>query len=283
MSGDGEVGLGAPAGVESAAAFLRERVPWEPEILMVLGSGLGGLAGSVEDPVEIPFGEVPGYPAAGVAGHAGRYLAGMLEGRRVLVQAGRFHRYEGHLWGTVGAPVRVARRLGASLLVVTNAAGGLDRRLPPGSLMLLDDHINLMWEGPLSGPLHAGEERFPDMSAPYDRELQSRALNIAAALGIWLHRGTYVGVTGPSYETPAEVGMLARMGAHAVGMSTVPEVVTARALGMRVLGFSLITNPGAGLVPGTLDHHEVLEAGAAAAGTLERLLRGILSRGDGGE
>lgn len=264
--------------VREAVAVLEARLPDPPEVFGVLGSGLGGLTSAVEGAVTIPFEELPGFPAPGVAGHAGCFVSGRIEGRPVLLQSGRYHLYEGHPPRTVVLPVRVAAALGARILVVTNAAGGLDLRLAPGTLLLLDDLLNFQFRSALAGAVVEGEERFPDMSAPFDPELQRLALQVAAELGIPLPRGTYVAVTGPSYETPAEVRMLARMGAQAVGMSTVLEVTAARARGMRVLGFSLITNPGAGLLPGVLDHGEVLEVGRGAALRLESLVRGVVSR-----
>jgi purine-nucleoside phosphorylase len=264
--------------VREAASILEARLSEPPEAFVVLGSGLGGLSSAVEGAVEIPFEALPGFPPAGVAGHEGRLLAGRIEGRPVLLQAGRYHLYEGHPPETVVRPVRVAAALGVRTLLVTNAAGGLDLRLSPGTLLLLDDVLNFQFRSALAGAVVEGEERFPDMSAPFDPELQRVALEVAAELGIPLPRGSYVAVTGPSYETPAEVRMLSRMGAQAVGMSTVLEVTVARARGMRVLGFSLITNPGAGLLPGLLDHEEVLEVGKGAALRLEALVRGIVAR-----
>ena len=259
-----------------ATEYLRDRLPEAPEALLVLGSGLSALAALVESPVEIPFESVPGLPGAGVGGHSGRYLAGRLEGRPVLVQAGRYHLYEGHPSEVVCAPVRIARQLGAGTVILTNAAGGIDRRLSVGAIMLLDDHLNLQWRSPLMGAVLEGEERFPDMSAPYDPGLQKMALAAASDLGIPLEQGIYAAVLGPSYETKAEIRMLARLGADAVGMSTVPEVLAARAGGMRVLAFSLITNRAAGLGTDPLGHAEVLEAGRRSGGELERLLRRIV-------
>lgn len=269
------VGVGS-LDVRAVADALRARIVEPPEALLVLGSGLSGLATAVEDPVEVPFAQLPGFPSAGVAGHAGHYVAGRLEGRRVLVQAGRFHVYEGHPLAVVCAPVRVARRLGARTLLLTNAAGAANRLLEPGSLMLVDDHLNLLWRSPLAGLPEEGEERFPDMSAPYDRGLQGVALEVAAELGLRLERGVYAAVAGPSYETPAEVRALQRCGADAIGMSTVPEVITARALGMRCLAISLITNRAAGTGGGPLSHEEVLAMGRRAGEALQRLMLGIV-------
>ncbi len=263
---------------EGAARVLRERIGGIPEILAVLGSGLGGLAEEVEDPVSVPFQELPGFPPAGVGGHQGRFVAGTLEGRRVLVQAGRFHVYEGHAPGVVVAPVRAAAALGVPTLVVTNAAGGVNPDFGPGTLMLIRDHLNLMGRNPLTGPTVGEEPRFPDMTEAYDPGLRSLARRTAQALRIPLEEGVYAAVSGPSYETPAEVRMIGLLGGDAVGMSTVPEVVVARARGMRVLGISLITNPGAGISPTPLSHQEVLEAGREAAPRFQRLMRGVLAR-----
>jgi len=248
-----------------------------PLVFVVLGSGLGGLAEAVENPVEVPFSSLPGLPPPGVEGHDGRFLAGEIAGRSVLLQAGRYHFYEGHAPEIVVAPVRLAHGLGARTMVVTNAAGGIGRGLEPGSLMLIEDHLNLQWRSPLAGPVHPGEERFPDMSAPYDPDLLDLAERLGLEMGIPLVRGTYGAVLGPSYETPAEIEMMARMGAHAAGMSTVPEVITARALGMRVLGFSLITNLAAGRSGAPLNHQEVVEVGSRSAATLQRLVQAILA------
>lgn len=262
--------------LQDAADLLRDRLPWEPELLGVLGSGLGFLADAVEDPVSIPFDEVPGLPSAGVEGHQGRYVAGLMEGRRVLIQAGRFHVYEGHALDTIVAPVRIAGQMGVRRLLLTNAAGGINGSFEPGTIMLIEDHLNMMFRNPLMGPPREGEPRFPDMTTAYDEEYGTVALGVARELGLDLSRGTYAAVTGPSYETPAEIRMLETMGADAVGMSTVPEVIAARARGMRVLAFSLITNLAAGISPEPLSHDEVLEAAREAAGRFERLVRGVM-------
>ena len=262
--------------LDAAANALRDRIPQPPEIFLVLGSGLSGLAEGVSDAISISFEEVPGFPDAGVAGHAGRLVFGTLEGRKVLLQAGRFHFYEGHPAEVVVAPIRLAAALGVKTVILTNAAGGIARELNPGTIMLLDDHLNLMWKSPLAGPVQGEESSFPDMAAPYDQAFQDRVLSLAVEMGIPLARGVYAGVLGPSYETPAEVRFLERAGAHAVGMSTVPEAITAAALGLPVLGFSLITNRAAGLGGAKLDHREVLEVGREAGGALERLIRAFV-------
>ncbi len=262
----------------AAAAAVAEALPDRPELLLVLGSGLSGLGERVESAVEVPFGAVPGYPAAGVAGHAGRYVAGRIEGRSVLVQAGRFHVYEGHEMDVVVAPIRVAAALGVGTVILTNAAGGIADGLEPGSIMLIDDHINLQWRSALSGPVVGDEQRFPDMSEPYDRGLQALSMQVARDLGMPLSRGTYAAVAGPSFETPAEVRMLEILGADAVGMSTVPEATVARALGLRVLAFSMISNRAAGMGGEDLDHAEVLQTGQKAGVGLEALIRGVVKR-----
>jgi purine-nucleoside phosphorylase len=264
----------------AGAELLRARFPWgreAPDLFAVLGSGLGFMADALEDAVSVPFAEVPGFPGAAVEGHPGRVVMGMLEGRKVLVQAGRFHVYEGHDLGTVVLPVRIAAALGVPVFLVTNAAGGANPALGPGTLMLISDHLNLMGRNPLIGPAPPGEPRFPDMTAAYDPELRALARKVAGELGIPLAEGVYAAVTGPSYETPAEVRMIGALGGDAVGMSTVPEVIAARSAGMRVIGISLVTNPGAGLSPEPLSHEEVLEAGREAAPRFERLVRGVVA------
>ena len=267
---------GAGVDVEAAARTLERRFGGTPLVSIVLGSGLSELVEGVEDPVVVPFEEVPGLPTSGVVGHAGRFVYGRLEGRPVLLQAGRVHAYEGHPMEVVCAPVRIASALGVGAVIFTNASGGISRGLEPGTLLLLDDHLDLQLRAPLAGPVAPGEERFPDMSAPYDAELQRRALAAAAELGIHLPRGVYVAVLGPSYETPAEVAMLRTLGADVVGMSTVPEVITARARGLPVLAVSLVTNRAAGLSASRLSHDEVLETGRVAGRRLEALLRRIV-------
>ncbi len=266
-----------------AAEALSERIVRvlgreEPVAGIILGSGLGGLARRITGAVSIPFADVPGFPPATVAGHAGAFIAGRLADRPVLVLAGRFHLYEGHDVRLAALPVRVMRALGAKTLVVSNAAGGLRRTFRPGDLMLIDDHINLMFRNPLVGPVEPGDLRFPDMSEPYDRALRTVAREAALAAGIALQEGVYAALLGPAYETPAEVRMLERIGADAVGMSTVPEVIVARAIGMRILGVSCITNLACGLAPTPPSHEEVLETAAKAAVRLERIVTSVLER-----
>ncbi|MDE3129348.1 MAG: purine-nucleoside phosphorylase, partial [Gemmatimonadota bacterium] len=244
---------------------------------IVLGSGLGGLAARIHAPTVIPYGEIPGFPRATVAGHAGELLAGTLAGRPVLALAGRFHMYEGHEAALAAFPARVVHALGAPVLILSNAAGGIRASLAPGSLMLIEDHLNLMFRNPLVGRVEPGDERFPDMSDPYDPVLRALARSVADARGIALESGVYAALSGPSYETPAEVRMLGRLGADAVGMSTVPEVLVARAIGLRVLGVSCVTNPGAGLSETPITHAEVIETTARAAARFEALVEGVVA------
>ncbi|MDQ2665425.1 MAG: purine-nucleoside phosphorylase [Gemmatimonadota bacterium] len=261
------------AAAARAADFIRTRAGDDIPIAgIILGSGLGGLANRIANPVSIPFAEVPGFPTATVVGHAGKLIAGQLGGRRVIALAGRFHMYEGHAAALAGFPVRVFRALGADVLFVSNAAGGIRRTFRAGDLMLLRDHLNLMFRNPLIGQVETGDERFPDMSEPYDAALASLIREHAVALGIPLQEGVYGGLLGPTYETPAEVRMLATLGADAVGMSTVPEVLVARAIGMRVAGISCVTNLASGISPHPLSHAEVLETTTLVAERFESLV-----------
>lgn len=262
----------------TAAAAIRSRIgDLHPVAAIVLGSGLGGLADRIHAPIVIPYGEIPGFPRATVAGHAGQLLAGTLAGRPVLALSGRFHVYEGHEAALAAFPARVVHALGAPVLILSNAAGGIRPGFAAGTLMLIEDHLNLMFRNPLIGRVEAGDERFPDMSEPYDPVLRALARRVADARGIALESGVYAALSGPSYETPAEVRMLGRLGADAVGMSTVPEVLVARAIGLRVLGVSCITNPGAGLSETAITHAEVIETTARAAARFEALVEGVVA------
>ncbi|MEP6473422.1 MAG: purine-nucleoside phosphorylase [Gemmatimonadota bacterium] len=263
-----------------AAEVLQRRLGGDrPAIGLVLGSGLGGLIDELTNPISIAFGELPGWPMPGVLGHHGAFVFGRLGERPILIQSGRYHLYEGFSPAAVVRPVRLMARLGIKTILFTNAAGGIRRGLNPGDLMLLADHINLTWRNGLMGPSEIGELRFPDMSSPYDESLRRLALELARSRGVALVEGVYAGLAGPSYETPAEVRMLERMGADAVGMSTVLEVITARALGLRCLAISTITNPAAGLGPGGLSHPDVLATGAQSRGRLLQILAGVLAAG----
>jgi purine-nucleoside phosphorylase len=267
------------AAIEAATAAVRARLgSAAPRVAIVLGSGLGDLAAAVSKPTRIPYADIPGFPAPGVAGHKGELVAGTLEGVPVLVQSGRFHLYEGHPIETSALPVRVFAQLGIRTLVVTNAAGGIRSTFRPGTLMLIADHVNFMFRNPLIGPALEGEERFPDMSDPYDRELRQLARDVARERRIALDEGVYVGLLGPSYETPAEIRMLQRFGVDAVGMSTVPEVIVARARGIKCLGFSTITNLAAGISPTVLSHQEVLEVGRQVGDALGAIVQGVVAK-----
>jgi len=263
---------GAAAASAAADSIRRTIGDIQPVAGIILGSGLGGLARRIANPVEIPFARVPGFPTATVVGHAGKLVAGALGGRPVVTLAGRFHMYEGHRAALAGFPVRVLHALGVRTLFVSNAAGGIRRSFRPGDLMLIRDHLNLMFRSPLIGALEPGDIRFPDMSAPYDGALAQQLRDTASALGIPLVEGVYGGLLGPSYETPAEVRMLGVLGADAVGMSTVPEVIVARALGMRVAGISCITNLASGISPHPLSHAEVIETTNVVAERFESLV-----------
>lgn len=251
-----------------------------PRLAIVLGSGLGRLAESIAGAKRIPYAEIPGFPATTVAGHRGELIFGMLDGTPVVVQNGRFHLYEGLAPGLVVFPIRLFAELGVRTLMATNAAGGLNPNFRPPCLMLISDHVNLMWRNPLIGNRLRGEHRFPDMLGLYDRGLRATASDIALEHGIPLAEGIYGAVVGPSFETPAEVSMLRRFGCDAVGMSTVPETIAASARGMRVLAISSITNSASGLSKGPLSHAEVLGAGRKTAGDLELVLRGVVGRLD---
>jgi purine-nucleoside phosphorylase len=264
---------------EHVAASLKDRLGvGRPAAAIVLGSGLGGLADRIEDARSVPYDEIPGFAAPRVPGHAGLLVVGSLGGREVVALRGRFHVYEGHSAAASAFPARVAHALGAPVLLLSNAAGGIRRTFGVGELMVIRDHINLMWTNPLLGAVVEGDERFPDMSEPYDAALAALLHGCASARGLTLHDGVYAGLSGPVYETPAEVRMLERLGADAVGMSTVPEVLVARARGMRVAAVSCITNPAAGMSAEPVDHAHVLVATRRAAASFEQLVVDFVSR-----
>jgi purine-nucleoside phosphorylase len=263
-----------PARLDALEAAVRARSDLAPEVGIVLGSGLGGLADELEDAVAIPFADLPGWPAATAPGHVGRLLLGRLAGRPVAMLQGRFHLYEGNAPGLVVQPVLLFGRLGAKVVILTNAAGGLDPSFGPGTLMVISDHLNLTGQNPLIGP-NAQEvgERFTDMTDAWSARLRSRLHAAGDAEGVPLAEGVYVGLVGPNYETPAEVRLFASFGGHAVGMSTVMECVAARWAGLEVCGVSLVTNAGAGYTGEPLTHEEVLAAGAEAGPRLARVIR----------
>ncbi|WP_096270515.1 purine-nucleoside phosphorylase [Paucisalibacillus globulus] len=246
--------------IREASQFIKNKLTTKPELGLVLGSGLGVLAEEIENPVVIPYNQIPSFPESTVSGHKGQLVIGLLEGKQVLAMQGRFHFYEGYTMQQVTFPIRVMKELGIESIIVTNAAGGINENFKPGDLMLITDHINNMGTSPLIGP---NDEqlgaRFPDMSSAYDKEYLQLAREAAEALGLSVQSGVYVGNTGPAYETPAEIRMLRTWGGDAVGMSTVPEVMIANHAKMRVLGISCISNMAAGILDQPLTHDEVIE------------------------
>ncbi|WP_273129148.1 purine-nucleoside phosphorylase [Bacillus weihaiensis] len=246
--------------IKEAASFLKERYANVPTIGLILGSGLGVLAEEIQNPVKIPYGDIPHFPVSTVEGHAGQLVFGTLNGANVVAMQGRFHFYEGYSLEKVTSPVRVMKELGVETLLVTNAAGGINEAFEAGDLMLISDHINNMGTNPLIGPNDSNlGVRFPDMSEAYDKKYRELAKQVAKELNIQIKEGVYVGNTGPTYETPAEVSALRTMGGDAVGMSTVPEVIVAKHAGLKVLGISCISNMAAGILDQPLSHDEVIE------------------------
>nr|WP_090886840.1 purine-nucleoside phosphorylase [Evansella caseinilytica] len=246
--------------IKEAVAYIKEKLTSQPKTGLILGSGLGVLAEEIRNPVYIPYRDIPGFPVSTVAGHKGRLVIGELEGKQVVAMQGRFHFYEGYDLDLVTLPVRVMKGIGVDTVIVTNAAGGVNTSFQPGDLMLINDHINLFGTNPLIGPAEDTlGVRFPDMSAAYAVELLQLAKTVAKERKLQIKEGVYVGMTGPSYETPAEIRMIRRLGGDAVGMSTVPEVIVARHSGMKVLGVSCISNMAAGILAQPLTHDEVME------------------------
>ena len=264
---------------EHAARFIRSRLTQEVHAALVLGSGLGAFADALEDAQAIPYAEIPGFARPTVEGHAGRLVVGKVEGVVVAAMQGRFHFYEGYTLEEVTFPIRALGLLGAGSLILTDAAGGLNNSFEQGSLVVISDHLNLLGANPLLGK---NDERFgprfPDMSEVYDREYQDTAVSEAHAMGVELRRGIYAALPGPSYETPAEIRMLRLLGADAVGMSTVPEAIVARHMGLRVLGVSCITNMAAGVLDRPISHEEVIETGERVRETFAELLRRVIPK-----
>jgi purine-nucleoside phosphorylase len=265
--------------LDRAATTVRAQTALRPELAVVLGSGLGGFAEELADRIEIPYAEIPGWPRSTAVGHTGTLVIGTLDGLPLYVLRGRAHLYEGHPPDRVVFGVRVLGRLGVRTLVLTNAAGGIDPRYGHGALVLLTDHVNLQGVSPLVGP---NEDelgpRFVDLSDAYDPSLRARAHDAAARIGLELHEGVYAAFLGPAFETPAEIRFARTFGADLVGMSTVPEILAARHLGIRCLAISCVTNMAAGLSPGPIDHEEVLEVGERVQGTFTALMRELLPR-----
>ena len=266
--------------VQEAAAYVRSALDGRrPEIAITLGSGLGDLAERLDAPLTIPYKEIPHFPVSTVSGHKGQFVCGKLGGKEVLCMQGRFHYYEGYDLKQVTMPVRVMKLLGIDSLLVTNAAGGINTGFHAGTLMLIEDHLNLTGENPLIGEnLDAFGDRFFDMTVAYDKEYRTLAKATAEELNIPLATGVYAWLTGPNFETPAEIRYLRTIGADAVGMSTVPEVLVARHSGIRVLGISCITNLAAGMTDNTLSHEEVKETADRVQNEFIRLVTGVVSR-----
>lgn len=264
--------------VLTAARTLRAAIGFAPKVGIVLGSGLGGLADRIEQPVYLPYAKIPGFALSTAPGHAGQFVAGQLAGRPVLCMQGRLHFYEGHSMQDIAFPVRVMKAVGVENLILTNAAGGVNADFSVGDLMVIEDHINFMGQNPLTGP--NDDEigpRFCDMSTAYTPGLRELAFRVAEAQGVALRRGVYLGYMGPSYETPAEIRAFRLLGADAVGMSTVPEVIAAAHCGLRVLAMSLITNMAAGMA-GKLSGDEVIGTANRRASVLEKLVSGIVAQ-----
>jgi purine-nucleoside phosphorylase len=263
--------------LQTSAEFIQSKLDSSPKIGLILGSGLGILAEEIKNPIVIPYSEIPEFPVSTVEGHAGQLVIGELAGKQVVAMQGRFHYYEGYSMEKVTFPVRVMKLIGVETIVVTNAAGGVNKDFEAGDLMLITDHINNMGDNPLIG---ANDQsfgvRFPDMSEAYTKSLQGVARKVSKELGIKLKEGVYAGNTGPSYETPAEVRMLRVLGADAVGMSTVPEVIIARHAGMKVLGISCISNMAAGILDQPLTHDEVMETTEMVKANFLSLVKGIV-------
>ena len=264
-------------GLAEAIAAIRARTSVEPVLGVVLGSGLGGFADAIEDPVEIRYEEIPGWPRSSAVGHAGTLVLGRFGGVPVAAMKGRAHLYEGHPASKVVFGIRVLGQLGMRTLVLTNACGAVNTSLVPGQLVLLSDHLNLQGTSPLVGPNDDTlGPRFPDLSDAYDPELRTAARAAAGRLGLDLTEGVYAAWLGPAFETPAEIRMIRTLGADLVGMSTVPEVLAARHMGIRCLAISCVTNMASGVLPEPIDHEHVLEIGERSAGTLIALLRELV-------
>ena len=263
---------------EHATRIIRARISVEPRIAVILGSGLGGFADDFEDSVGIPYEEIPGFMRSTAQGHAGRLVVGKVDSVPLLAMQGRVHYYEGYSLEEVTFPIRTFKLLGIKTLILTNAAGGINVQLTQGGLMVLTDHLNLMGENPLRGP---NDERFgprfPDMSSVYSPELQELAVEEAKTIGVELRRGIYGALSGPSYETPAEIHLLRNLGADAVGMSTVPEAIVARHMGLEVLGISCITNMAAGISDEPINHEEVMATGVRVRESFTELLRRVVA------
>ncbi len=263
--------------IKESAKYILEKTKLQPEIGLILGSGLGAIADQIEDAEFYPYKEIPNFPVSTVEGHAGCLVIGTLEGKKVVAMQGRFHYYEGYHMQEVTFPVRVMKLLGIKTLIVTNAAGAVNTGYKPGDLMLISDHLNLSGNNPLIGKnLEEFGTRFPDMSDPYNKELRRKVKEIAKSLEIELQEGVYACMSGPTYETPAEIRMIRTLGGDAVGMSTAPEVIVAAHSGIKVIGISCMTNMAAGILDKPLDHSEVMETSEMAGEKFIKLMRNVI-------
>jgi purine-nucleoside phosphorylase len=276
---EGTAGTGLYERAEHASRVIRARTKLEPRIALVLGSGLGSFADDFDEAVGIPYEEIPGFVRSTAQGHAGRLVIGKVDNVPLVAMQGRVHYYEGYSLEEVTFPIRTFNLLGVKTLILTNASGGINVELSQGTLMVISDHLNLMGDNPLRG---VNEERFgprfPDMSAVYAPELQALVVEEARAIGVDVRRGIYGALSGPSYETPAEIHLLRTLGADAVGMSTVPEAIVARHMGLEVLGISCITNMAAGISDQPINHEEVMATGDRVREAFAQLLRRVVSR-----
>jgi len=263
--------------IDKIVSFIKERVPFTPDVLIILGSGLGAMANGVEDKIVIRYEEIQDFLVSTVEGHEGQFVFGTYKGKKVVMMQGRFHYYEGHSMREITLPVFVMRRLGVKSLIVTNACGGVNKSFAPGDLMIIEDHLNFSGINPLMGAnLVEFGPRFPDMSRAYDRDLMALAVRIGNEENISLKKGVYALYSGPSYETPAEIRAFRMLGADAIGMSTVPEVIVANYSGMKVLGISCITNMASGILDQPLNHEEVMAVSARVRGSFTTLISRVI-------
>jgi purine-nucleoside phosphorylase len=276
---EGVAGTGLYERAEHAARIIRSRTKLEPRIAIVLGSGLGGFADEFDEAVGIPYEEITGFARSTAQGHAGRLVIGKVDDVPVMAMQGRVHYYEGYSLEQVTFPIRTFKLLGVKTLILTNASGGINVQLTQGALMVISDHLNLMGDNPLRGPNDDRfGPRFPDMSSVYSPELQQIVIEEAKAIGVEVRRGTYVALSGPSYETPSEIHLLRNLGADAVGMSTVPEAIVGRHMGLEVLGISCITNMAAGIGDEPINHEEVMATGDRVREVFTLLLQRVVGR-----
>ena len=265
--------------IASGVAAVKARIEDFPKTAIVLGSGLGRFASALSGAISIPYGDIPGFSRSTVVGHSGNLIAGEMSGQRIAVMQGRIHAYEGHSGAAIATPIRILKRLGVERLILTNAAGGLRLEMAPGSLVIIEDHINFSQFNPLIGPNDDSfGPRFPDMTDPYDPDLRTMLEQAARETGVVVKKGVYMFAMGPNFETAAEIRMYSKLGADIVGMSTVPECLVARHCGMKVAGISIVTNHAAGIASEPLTHAETLATAELAGQGLEQLLRAFLHK-----